>query len=131
MIFSWPGLLMDLVTTCALHLLEKVGKRWLACWRQITQTVRIVYSNYRLDVIFFLMYWYHGTGVNEPRGSSKDMPSTRLVSNEFYQADTMPDSPMLTLTHMQFGQLLDHDLTLSPEAITRNSKSRSKINGVI
>ena len=82
MIFSWPGLLMDLVTTCALHLLEKVGKRWLVCWRQITQTVRIVYSYYRLDVIFILMYWYHGAGVNEPRGSSKDMPTAVSAGRE-------------------------------------------------
>ena len=42
------------------------------------------------------------------------LPSARAISNKIYQSDMIPDGTILTAIHMTFGQILDHDMDLSP-----------------
>ena len=62
----------------------------------------------------------YGDGVSSPR-TAPDLPGPKLVSDELHQATSSSGraGPVSTrgLTHMamQFGQFLDHDLTITPE----------------
>ena len=62
----------------------------------------------------------YGDGVSSPR-TAPDLPGPKLVSDELHQATSSSgragpvSSRGLTHMAMQFGQFLDHDLTITPE----------------
>ncbi|KAF2366503.1 hypothetical protein FHG87_002743 [Trinorchestia longiramus] len=66
-------------------------------------------------------------GLDEPRGSRRPpnsaLPSPRQISVEFSQGFSGRPKPLLKITSlvMQFGQLLDHDLTHTPESAVRGN----------
>jgi len=52
-------------------------------------------------------------GVRSPRGHGRNLPSARLVSSNNVEDVDVPD-PDLSLSVMQFGQFVDHDLAHAP-----------------
>ena len=58
-------------------------------------------------------------GIQEPRGGriSHRLPNPRSISKMNNKLDTTDNLPDSRYTHMvmQFGQFLDHDITLSPK----------------
>ena len=58
-------------------------------------------------------------GIQEPRGGrhSLRIPNPRAISKMNNKVDTTDNIPDIRYTHMvmQFGQFLDHDITLSPK----------------
>lgn len=55
-----------------------------------------------------------GMGGGKACKPSDDLPSPRTVSRRFHKDRDLPDND-ITLMVMQFGQFLDHDITLTPE----------------
>ena len=56
-------------------------------------------------------------GISLPRGglSNSRLPSARDVSAKVHRVTAAKEEPVVSLMVMQFGQFLDHDLTLTPE----------------
>ena len=52
-------------------------------------------------------------GVQAPRGAGRNLPSARVVSTNNVEDVDRPDSE-LSLSVMQWGQFIDHDLTHAP-----------------
>lgn len=64
----------------------------------------------------------YGDGISTPRESSGggNLPSARLVSSTISPEGTHTQHPSLSLMVMQWGQFLDHDLTLTPMTENEN-----------
>ncbi len=67
--------------------------------------------------------WRRECGGGEPI----NLPEPRLISTTF-SPNASSDSPVATLMHMQFGQLIAHDVTFTPEEATPNPTCCAKPN---
>ena len=61
-------------------------------------------------------------GFDAPRSTSSGtgLPSARAVSNMLFAHTNPPNSTLLNMVHMTFGQFIDHDLDIAPEAKLMN-----------
>ena len=66
-------------------------------------------------------------GVQEP----KDGPSARLISNMLFNETREPPSPCITMFHMTFGQLVDHDIDRTPVSKMKNEETGKEVCFII
>ena len=66
-------------------------------------------------------------GVDSPR-HKPGLPSARAVSNAIFEADVLPPSNILTVLHMTYGQLIDHDTDVTPIAKLENKRTGERIS---
>ena len=63
------------------------------------------------------------TGVDEPRDTVTGLPSARAISNAIFEADVIPTSSIVTVLHMSYGQLIDHDTDVTPVVKLENKET--------
>ena len=106
--------LTELATTCLLSALVKPEPFFSVFYHQFIKMVKIFAKNNLILNSFFGFHNYEGISI--PRAA----PSPRAVSLGVVVNESLPNYDV-TLMTMQFGQFLDHDITLTPTATLRKT----------